>query len=239
MKEHSAALTKAASALERMRQRMIAVRNADVDKCQEYNKGDLVKVTVKHFPIQVPGTQVQKLQQLYVGPFEIEKELHPGVFRLKLPYRFTSIHNAFNEADLRPWKVIPGMDPVTNKPDLLPKEEDLPKLLLHHAERRIAFILDRKAAPGKPPKDAPISEWPCQYLVRYQDQDKFHDEWLASDETAALLENSGHEYALSEFERKYPRLHPRPCKGVSFYRDPTGIDVDLVVAADHNKLKEL
>jgi hypothetical protein len=195
---------------------------------------------VKHFPIQVPGTQVQKLQQIFVGPFEIESEVNPGAFKLKLPYRFTSVHPVFNEADLRPWVVLEGTDPVTNLPIELPTEEDLPKLLMHPAEKRIGYILDRKAAPGAPPKDVPIRDLPCQYLVRYAHTDRFYGEWLPSDEVAAQLENQGLDDALDLFEAKYPRTHPHPCKGVSAYRDPTGLDVSAVATGvGRSKLSQL
>ena len=100
-------------------------------------------------------------------------------------------------------------------------------MVLHHAEKRIVMILDRKPSPGRPPK-VPIADLPCQYLVRYQNHDKFYDEWLTSDETYRLLENASDEYAIECFEEKYPRLNPDPCRGVERYRDPTGIDVAAV-----------
>jgi hypothetical protein len=83
LSSRAATFASARTALERARKAMIAQRNASAN-AHQYNVGDQVKISTR--VLQPKGDEnVNKMQPLYVGPFEVSRLLGPKTLSVHLP----------------------------------------------------------------------------------------------------------------------------------------------------------
>jgi len=170
-----------------------AIRKAQEDMMRYYNRRRSLA------PVFKPGDRVYldasdikttclspKLSHRRLGPFEIEYQVGPSAYRLKLPHRLRQLHPVFNVVKLStaPDDPIPGRKPQAPPPPIVVDGEP---------EWEVEEVLD--------------SCWHrrrFQFLIKWKGFSREHNSWeMASDVKAPDL--------VAEYYRKYPaaprRIH--------------------------------
>jgi len=174
-----------------------AIRKAQEDMTRYYNRrrspapvfkpGDRVYLDASDIKMTCPSL---KLSHRRLGPFEIEHQVRPSAYQLKLPHRLRQLHLVFNIVKLSaaPDNPIPG-----RKPQALPP----PIVIDGEPEWEVEEVLD--------------SRWHWrrfQFLIKWKGFSKEHNSWeVASDVKAPDL--------IAEYYRKHPAA-PRCIRQTDF-----------------------
>jgi len=174
-----------------------AIRKAQEDMTRYYNR----KRTLA--PVYKPGDQVYldtsdikttcpspKLSHRRLGPFEIERQVGPLAYRLKLPHRMRQLHPVFNVVKLS----AASEDPILGR-----KLQALPPPIVVDGEEEweVEEILD--------------SHWHWrrfQFLVKWKGFSREHNSW----ETASNIKAPD---LVAEYYQKYPAA-PRHIRWTDF-----------------------
>jgi hypothetical protein len=132
---------------------------------------DKVLLSTKNLQTQRPS---QKLDQHWLGPFNIEDKIRKQAYQLKLPTSYSSIHPTFHVLLLEPYRQQSGEEP----------EEPAPVLVDRQEEWVVESVLDRRMQRGK-----------VQYLVHWEGYTSHEDTW----EPKENLENA--QDMISDYER--------------------------------------
>jgi len=174
-----------------------AIRKAQEDMTRYYNRrrspapvfkpGDRVYLDVSDIKTTHPSP---KLSHRRLGPFEIEHQVGPSAYRLKLPHGLRQLHPVFNVVKLSaaPDDPIPGRKPQALPPPIVNDGE---------LEWEIEEVLD--------------SRWHWrrfQFLIKWKGFSREHNSWeVASDVKAPDL--------VAEYYRKHPAV-PRHIRQTDF-----------------------
>jgi hypothetical protein len=123
----------------------------------------------------------QKLDHRYLGPFEIIKKIGTQAYQLRLPMKYSRIHDVFHVSLLEPYHQQAGSDPAVIQPDLIDRNK----------EYKVKQILARRTRQNK-------TEW----LVRWTGYSPVEDQWLTRDYLEGCWE------LVEEFNRKHPDKNP-------------------------------
>jgi len=171
-----------------------AIRKAQENMMQHYNRqrtpapmykpGDRVYLDASDIKTTCPSL---KLSHCQLGPFEIESQVGPSAYRLKLPHRIRQLHPVFNVIKL---SATPEDPILERKPQAL-----LPPIVVDREEEwEVEEILN--------------SCWHqrrFQFLVKWKGFSREHNSWeVASDVKAPDL--------VAEYYRKHPAIPRHICQ---------------------------
>jgi len=170
------------------------IRKAQEDMTRYYNQrrslapvfqlGDRVYLDASDIKTTHPSP---KLSHRRLGPFEIERQVGPLAYRLKLPLGLRQLHPVFNVVKLSaaPDDPIPGRKPQALLPSIVVDREP---------EWEVEEVLD--------------SRWHrrrFQFLIKWKDFSREHNSWeVASDVKAPDL--------VAEYYRKHPAAPRHICR---------------------------
>ena len=140
-----------------------------------FKVGDKVRLSAKNIKTIRSS---QKLDHRFLGPFRIIKKIGTQAYKLKLPPKYSRIHNVFHVSLLEPYYQQAGSDLVVIQPDLADNEE---------GEYEVDQVLARRTYQNR-------KEW----LVRWTGYGPADDQWLTKDKLAGCWE------LVEEFNQKYP-----------------------------------
>jgi hypothetical protein len=129
-----------------------------------YDEGDSVLLSSKN--IKTERTS-KKLDHRFLGPFVITKRVGKQAYRLKLPAKYSRLHNVFHVSLLEPYNEDAEKPPRALVPDLVKKEEDY----------AVEKIVDHRTYRGK-------KEW----RVRWVGWDPEEDQWLTRNKLSGCKE---------------------------------------------------
>jgi hypothetical protein len=143
-------------ALEEARKRYAKNADAKRNDARTSKPGDVVRLSRCNLAARRP---TDKLDDRYLGPIEVIKQINPVTYRLKLPPQM-QIYDVFHVALLEPWhkNTFPSREPDA-PPE--PDEIDGEKAYV------VSKILDSKVTRGQ-----------LQYLVSWEGYDASSNEWV-------------------------------------------------------------
>ena len=149
-------------------------------KPQTYAIGDKVLLAMKNLRTVRPS---KKLDNRWVGPFEIEGVVGKQAYRLRLPRRYKSIHPTFHVSLLEPYRQRPGEEPL-----------EPPGVMVDgHTEWVVERILDRRLQQGK-----------VQYLVKWDGYPDSENTWEPAEHLEAAQQLDAYKVA-NPAAKKVPR----------------------------------
>ena len=135
-----------------------------------FKKGDKVLLRLhKGYSIPQPAdaTKADKLEQRYVGPFDVVAKVDKQAYRLDIPGHWR-VHPVFSVAQLEPWPA--GKDPfdrpLPDQPDSVFVEGDTDEYKSYEIDRLLNKRVRRR---GK--------GYSTDYLLRWQGYGPEHDQW--------------------------------------------------------------
>ena len=132
------AITRARSALEEARVRMVKYADRTRKEAPAYEVGDAVMLSTKNLKIKRPS---RKLDHKYIGPFRVEKVVSPSAVQLTLPQRWR-VHPVFHVSLLEPF--VAGSRPSPDFERILREVSDLEEEEEYDIEEIMASITRRK-----------------------------------------------------------------------------------------------
>jgi hypothetical protein len=107
----------------------------------------------------------KKLDDRFLGPFQVIEKIGKQAYRLKLPLKYSKIHNVFHVSLLEPYRRRPGQKTVIIQPDLINGEE----------QWAVERLLGRRIHRGKE-----------EFLVRWKGFDSSEDQWKKEEDLFGL-----------------------------------------------------
>jgi hypothetical protein len=144
-----------------------------------YKVGDQVLLSSKNIKTIRSN---QKLDHRFLGPFLIIKKIGNQAYKLRLPPKYSRLHDVFHVSLLKPYTIQQGSKRVIIEPDLVEEE----------GEYEVEEILARRTFRNR-------KEW----LVRWSGYSPADDQWLCKEDLEGCQE------LLEEFERKHPNDIPK------------------------------
>jgi hypothetical protein len=176
---------KAKENLEKVAEEMKKHYDERKSPAREYKAGDKVLLEGTNIKTDRP---MKKLDDKRYGPFEVEKKVGRGAYKLKLPKTWRNLHPTFNEYLLTPYK----------EPEFPTQQKESPPppdIIDQVPEYEVEEVIDSRKRRGK-----------LEYLVHWKGYPREERTW----EPAANLANA--EAARKEFHSK----NPNAIRGVIF-----------------------
>lgn len=123
-----------------------------------FQPGDKVRLSTNN--LRLPSTMTKKFADKYIGPLEVEKQINPVAYKLKLPSTLR-IHPVFHVSLLQPWHTasdIPHPDTTVYRPPPVVPEDN---------QWLVDRLLDKRTYRGT-----------VQYLVRWLGYGPEEDSWV-------------------------------------------------------------
>lgn len=145
----------------------------------EYNIGTQVLLSSKNIrTVRIS----KKLDHRFLGPFTVTERIGKQAYRLKLPPKYSRLHDVFHVVLLKEYHQPTGNPPEIFQPDLIDGEE----------EWEIESLLDKRVNRNK-----------LEYLVRWRGYGPADDQWIQKSELKHAMD------LVREFEARQAPATPR------------------------------